>query len=352
MAMSDKKTPPTREMSAKLFAGKPATNPVVRPAAPAGKNSFDLKGSEAGLVRSTDVFADGAAFGGGPKSTPVVDWDAMAEHARTAGRPVSWRELFTREGSYYHISKPVIIALAMGIIGGIAVTAFAHYTDRIPYRSFSDRGAQLLDQKAGRPAVEYFLSQSNRTELDSWSGSPYHIAGLEALAQSYADDKCPASANETFQRVIDLLRVAPFKDDIRLAAVLDHYSQFLHAQKRDLAAKQCESEVRTLQAHNSGAVWIWFFAVLAFAFEGIYMTGVLLSGKDKLENWHAYAGFAMLGAFGITVGLFISGAPIIASLTIALGAVYGLMPMLLIAACHLGKNYPAYHVLLPSSKRK
>jgi hypothetical protein len=354
--VAENKPKPTREMSSKLFAGKvsPPTSGLSAPSAAAGgaAKNFDLKGSEAGLVRSTDVFNDGVAFGGAPKAPPIVDWDAMAEHARTARQPITWREFLTRDGRYFHISKPLLIALAMGIVGGIAVSAFAHYTDRIPYRSFSEKGAELLDQKAGRPAVEYFLSQSNRIELETWSGSPYHIAGLEALAQSYANDKCYASADETFQKLIHLLKAAPFRNDVRLASALEHYAEFLQSRDRQLAARECTEEVRTLQAHNNGAVWIWFFAILAFAFEGIYMTGVLLSGKDKLENWHAYAGFVMLGTFGMAIGMFILGAPIVASIVCALLVTLFVMPLMLATACSLGKNYPAYHVLLPSSKRK
>ncbi|MBU6453922.1 MAG: hypothetical protein KGS72_19240 [Cyanobacteria bacterium REEB67] len=353
--MAESKPKATREMSSRLFTGKtmPSTTRLSAPAAPNGSTkNFDLKGSEAGLVRSTDVFNDGAAFGGAPKAAPVVDWEAMAEQARNARRPISWREFFTSDGRYFHISKPVMIALAMGLIGGIAVSAFAHYTDRIPYRSFSDKGAELLDHKAGRPAVEYFLSQSNRIELETWSGSPYHIAGLEGLAQAYADDKCYASADETFQKVVHLLKAAPFRNDVRLASALEHYAEFLQSRDRQEAARECNREVRTLQAHNTGAVWIWFFAILAFAFEGIYMTGVLLSGKDKLENWHAYGGFVMLGTFGIAVGMFVLGAPIVASIVCALFVTLFAMPVMLGAACVLGKNYPAYHVLLPSSKRK
>jgi len=363
MGLADKKkAQPHKEMGAKLFSGR--TPLVARPEVASSKSAgarnggvktpknFELTGQESGQVRSTDAFTGGQALGGVGQTTPIVDWDAMAEHARHAARPLSLADVFSRDGRHYLVSKSVLIALAMGLIGGLAVTAFAHYTDRIAYPDYSQKGRDLLQEKNARPAVEYFLSQSNRTELDSWSGSPYHIASLEALAESYDRDKCPASSEDTYRRVISLLRKAPFHDDVRLAAVLDHYASFLRSQKRDLDADAVRRESRFLQEHNTGVHWIWFFAVIAFAFEALYMTGVLLSGKGKLDNWPIFWSFALLGMLGITVGLFKIGISIVMALAGSLLVVYGLMPLALFAACALGKNMPAYHLLVPSHKRK
>ncbi|MBS1990028.1 MAG: hypothetical protein JSS83_05885 [Cyanobacteria bacterium SZAS LIN-3] len=359
--MVEKKPRPTKEMSAKLFAGgssprpkltSPGSGSVPTGGGAAGKKSFELKGQEAGLVRSTDVFSDGAAFGTGERAAPIVDWDAMAAHARTAANNrLTLADIFGG-GRFYLISRPILVALAAGIIGGMFISAFGYYTDRIPYTAYSTKGYELLQSKNARPAVEYFLAQSNATEIATFPGSPYHIASLEALAESYAVDKCYSSAEDTFRRVIRLLYNAPFRDDVRLANALEHYGDFLRGQDRPHDAEAVMREVKDLRARNTGAHWIWFFAVLAFAFEGIYMSGVLLSGKRKMENWMVYGGFTVLGMVGMTVGFFKLGCPIGGALGASMAIAYLVFPSILVMACAVGKNMPAFHVLMPSRKRK
>ncbi len=146
MALADKKT------KSQALKGSPA---------PPVKRRIELTTGEAvsGNGRSADVFNGGTAFGGSAAGTPaVVDWDAMAEHARQSREPITWRQVFTPGGRYFYVSKPVMIALVMGVMGGLAVSAFAQYTDRIPYQSYSVRGQELLAKKEARPAVEYFLA--------------------------------------------------------------------------------------------------------------------------------------------------------------------------------------------------
>jgi hypothetical protein len=362
LGLSDKKPRPTKEMSAKLFAGGSPPRPKLTSpgggtastgGGTSGKKNFELKGQEAGLVRSTDVFSDGAAFGTGEKAAPVVDWDAMAAHARTAtNQRVTLAEIFGSQGRFYLISRPILITLVAGIIGGIFISAFGYYTDRIPYTAYSNKGYELLQSKNARPAVEYFLAQSNATEIATFPGSPYHIASLEALAESYAVDKCYTSAEDTFRRLIKLLYNAPFRDDVRLANALEHYGRFLGGQDRPHDAEAVMREVQELRNKNTGSHWIWFFAVLTFAFEGIYMSGVLLSGKRKMENWMVYGGFTVLGMVGMTVGFFKLGCPIAGAMGLSMGIAYLLFPSLLVMACAVGKNMPAFHVLMPSRKRK
>jgi len=166
--MVEKRPRPTKEMSPKLFT---AADPAAAGGG-AAKKSFELKGQEAGLVRSTDVFNDGAAFKPAEKTAPIVDWDALAAHARTANKPLTLGEIFSRDGRYYFISRPLLITLTAGLIGGVLISCFSYLTDRIPYQHYSDRGYQLLNEKNPRPAFEYFLAQSNSTEMSTFSCSP------------------------------------------------------------------------------------------------------------------------------------------------------------------------------------
>ena len=361
MGLSDKKAKPTKEITNKLFAGRApiVSGPKVSSPTGGGKsanNGFQLKNQESGLMRSADVFNGGQAFGNADKNASIIDWDAMAAHARENQRALTWPEmvaqLFSQDGSLHVISRPLLIALVSGIIGGIFVSGFSYYTERIQYEQFSDKGNQLLQQKEARPAVEYFLSQSNRSEIDTWSGSPSHIASLEGLAQAYANDKCYASADETFKRVIGLSRHARFRDDVRLAGLLDHYGVFLSKQDKVFDAKIVRDEVQKLHQRNQGGHWIWFFAIIAFAFEALYMTAVILDGKSRADNWPIYAGFTIVGMVGMTIGMFLLGAPVWGALAISLAITFGFFPIILAATCAMSKNCPAFHVILPSSKRK
>jgi len=356
VGLADKKPRPTKDISPKLFAG--GTPIVATPQAkstPAKKN-LDLTGSDSGLVRSSDVFNGGQALGSGTTSPPIVDWDAMAAHAQNFNRSRTveqmFSETFDRNGRYYLFTRPVLIMLASVIVGCVSVAIFAHYTDRIAYQQYSEKGYELLHQTDTRSAVEYFLSQSNRTELESGSGSPYHIASLEGLAQSYANDKCIVSADDTFKRVINLLRAAPYRDDVRLGSALEHYADFLGRHERKWEAGMLRQEVKDLQAHNMGGHWLWFFGLLTFAMEALYMVGVLLADKKRIENWPIYAGFIFLGMLGMAMGMFKLGAPIIGALFGSLLISYIFMPFILAFACFIGKSLPAYHVLLPTRKEK